>query len=387
MSLEPTCPGTGDVRKSDASVSRLSGSSFDSLAEVLDTIPAILCLLDRKRQIVLVNREFARVFDVQSGCAGSGVQNRFGAIVRCVRALEATHGCGMHPGCQFCGMLAAVNGSFEELDASRELCFTRRNASGCVESMEFRVIAEPFRTGDEVLTLVTLVDISNEKRRRVLERVFFHDLLNTAGNVQGLAQMLTDSGGTAGSVQEIAGLLCFAAEQLIEEINAQKIIVAAEQNYLVPHPDPTELLPEIQSVARAYAAHDVARGRVLKVAGTAESVTVITDCHLLRRVIINLVKNALEATERGGTVTLDLRLVNSQALISVHNASVMREDVRLQVFHRSFSTRGQDRGLGTYSVKLLTESYLKGTVSFVSEPGIGTVFTVAIPVEWQGNPA
>jgi signal transduction histidine kinase len=44
------------------------------------------------------------------------------------------------------------------------------------------------------------------------------------------------------------------------------------------------------------------------------------------------------------------------------------------VFQRSFSTKGTGRGLGTYSIKLLTERYLGGRVWFESAEGHGTTF-------------
>jgi len=43
----------------------------------------------------------------------------------------------------------------------------------------------------------------------------------------------------------------------------------------------------------------------------------------------------------------------------------------MQVFNRSFSIKGGDRGLGTYSIKLLSERYLNGEVGFTSEEGTG----------------
>ena len=58
----------------------------------------------------------------------------------------------------------------------------------------------------------------------------------------------------------------------------------------------------------------------------------------------------------------------------------MPEAVRHQLFQRSFSTReGRGRGIGSYSVKLLTEKYLRGDVSFVSREPEGTTFFVALP--------
>ena len=57
----------------------------------------------------------------------------------------------------------------------------------------------------------------------------------------------------------------------------------------------------------------------------------------------------------------------------------MTEAVRHQIFQRSFSTKGPGRGLGTYSVKLFTEQYLKGKVGFESLEGKGTTFFVSLP--------
>jgi sensor histidine kinase regulating citrate/malate metabolism len=50
----------------------------------------------------------------------------------------------------------------------------------------------------------------------------------------------------------------------------------------------------------------------------------------------------------------------------------------MQLFQRSFSTKGNGRGIGTYSIKLLTENYLKGKVSFFSNEEEGTVFSIEL---------
>jgi hypothetical protein len=44
------------------------------------------------------------------------------------------------------------------------------------------------------------------------------------------------------------------------------------------------------------------------------------------------------------------------------------------MFQRNFSTKGPGRGVGTYSVRLLTERYLGGQVSLLSSPESGTRF-------------
>jgi signal transduction histidine kinase len=50
------------------------------------------------------------------------------------------------------------------------------------------------------------------------------------------------------------------------------------------------------------------------------------------------------------------------------------------MFQRSFTTKeGGGRGIGAYSVKLLTERYLGGWVTFSSSREVGTTFTVTLP--------
>ena len=58
----------------------------------------------------------------------------------------------------------------------------------------------------------------------------------------------------------------------------------------------------------------------------------------------------------------------------------MPEAVQCQMFQRSFTTKiGDGHGIGTYSVKLLTEMYLRGTVEFRSTKAEGTTFIVRLP--------
>ena len=128
-----------------------------------------------------------------------------------------------------------------------------------------------------------------------------------------------------------------------------------------------------------YQHHSVAHGRNLVMELAAGPATLEADPALLRRVLGNLVKNALEASRPGQTVTVRYHCDGHPAF-EVHNETVMSEVVKLQVFRRSFSTKqGTGRGVGTYSARLLTERYLHGTLQFRSDEGEGTTFTVTLP--------
>jgi hypothetical protein len=88
----------------------------------------------------------------------------------------------------------------------------------------------------------------------------------------------------------------------------------------------------------------------------------------------------LEATPRGGQIGIRCENLGRQVAFHVNNPTVMPEQVRLQIFQRSFSTKGEPgRGIGTYSIKLFGETYLGGRVSFRSQEPEGTTFTITVP--------
>jgi len=229
------------------------------------------------------------------------------------------------------------------------------------------------------LVVLSLRDISAEKRRGVLERAFFHDVLNLVAGVRAIAELLNEQATSPAQEEEYRQSLRLLSRQLSEEITAQRQLVAAERGELTLNLA-TVAVPELlESVAELYRNHDVARGRTLQVQ-TCPECSVETDATLLRRVLGNLVKNALEASAVGETVNLEAVEEGETVVFTVRNPGVIPQDVQKQIFQRSFSTKGElGRGIGTHSVKLLGERYLGGQVSFTSRAPEGTAFTVRLP--------
>jgi sensor histidine kinase regulating citrate/malate metabolism len=93
-----------------------------------------------------------------------------------------------------------------------------------------------------------------------------------------------------------------------------------------------------------------------------------------------MIKNAFEAEQDEVRITFGMiPFQQNGAMIWVNNPGYMTEEVQLQIFNRSFSTKASDRGLGTYSMKLLTEKYLNGKIYFTSKKETGTSFIIEIP--------
>lgn len=264
-----------------------------------------------------------------------------------------------------------------------------RNSRGCrlvsaepgvdEMAMDLRVWARPIEVVGEVFTVFSVVDISNEKRRQALERIFFHDVTNSAACVKGLAELIFQPEMTAVENHEMALMILESAEQLLEEISTQQMLSAAESGDLKPVARVVQTLELLAQVVRQFHSHSLAKGKKIVMGAEAAPWVFISDPILLRRVLTNLVKNALEASLPGGTVTLGAYADGEAVCFTVHNATLMPPQIRLQIFARSFSTKGTGRGLGTHSIKLISEKYLRGSVSFVSAAQTGTRFTVRYP--------
>ena len=101
---------------------------------------------------------------------------------------------------------------------------------------------------------------------------------------------------------------------------------------------------------------------------------------LVSRVLGNMIINTLEASAEGATVRLATRVKPAYITWEIWNNGFIPADVQKRVFQRHFSTKATfGRGLGTFSMKLFGERYLKGKVSFDSSESDGTTFRFRLP--------
>jgi len=346
-------------------------AGIDGPRALLDGFPEPAALLDGERRIVAANRAMREL----AGMDGERLLGRRpGDVLACVHADEADGGCGDGEGCRDCGALFATLGALRGDGRTVEECRVRR-AGG--EALDLRVHATPLEVDGQPFVLVALQDTTHEKRRQVLERIFFHDALNLAGGMQGMAELRLEQVGAGERelVEQLHGLSTW----LVEELRAQSDLAAAERGDLVVQRTAFDAVALCEQVAHTWRGHEVGRGRTIAVGHRGDLRVVRGDVTLLRRVLGNLVKNALEASRPGETVTLEFS-GEGAAAFTVRNPGVMRDDVLRQAFQRSFTTRGErGRGVGLYGVRLLTERYLGGRVDCSSRAGEGTRFTVTLP--------
>jgi signal transduction histidine kinase len=340
-----------------------------------DMMPCVLMVLNEQRQIVFANKLLSGLVPPEQQ-NGSVLGLRPGEALGCTHGFESEGGCGTTEFCTLCGAVHAVLASQTGQGDVQECRILRQPNS---EALELRIWTTPVTVDGERFTICAALDISHEKRRQALEHIFLHDIYNVAYGLSWYADFLKK--GTPDKVEEYADTIHRLCGELIDEIDAQRILLRAESGELVLKPEPVGSLRVLQDTVALYSRHPVAQDRTLRVDEKAADVSVVSDKILLSRILGNMVKNALEACRARQTVTVGCVASNGTVEFWVHNPGLMTREVQLQVFQRSFSTKGRGRGLGTYSIKLLTERYLKGEVSFTSTAESGTIFTVHCPLK------
>ena len=348
--------------------------------ELLHYVPEMVMILNGHRQVVYANRAVLELIGAADQAAVVG--RRPGEVLRCRHADRTEGGCGTTDACRYCGAVNAVLQSQTGRFAVEEWRLLVEGEEG-ESALDLKVWASPMQLGGQRFTFMAIGDISEEKRRLFLERIFLHDVMNTASALRGFSTLLgveTLDDDTRG---EFSRRIASLSNRIIDEIAAHRELMAAEHGELVPVLKKLESLQLVTDVFDAYNRPDLLDERGLGIAPDSTAVAFESDPTLLRRVLGNMVKNGLEASMPGERVTMGCRAETAAVAFWVHNPTYMPEKVRLQVFNRSFSTKGNNRGLGTYSMRFLTERLLGGTISFTSSEAAGTTFTARYPLAFR----
>ena len=353
--------------------SNLSLDKITYLNDIFCSLSFIFCILNEHRQIVYTNDILMKTLNVVNVKQVLG--KRFGEAIDCRFAFQEEGGCGTSEHCRYCGAVNAMLQCQKTGLKTTSECRVRRMVDNTENFLDIEVTATPFVHDNSTYTIFSLLDITDRKRRAIIEKIFFHDVMNVAAGLQGffdLYNMIDDD-----EKQDFVKMGASLCQQIIDEISTQRLLAQAENHELTVSHQPLDSLPFIQQIASDMQFLEVAKEKKVEV-GPSDHVQFESDPVLLRRVLNNMVKNALEASLPGETVTITVNKFEQKLKFSVHNQKFMPRDIEMQVFMRSFSTKGAQRGLGTYSMKILGEQHLGGNVDFTTSETEGTTFFIVL---------
>jgi signal transduction histidine kinase len=101
----------------------------------------------------------------------------------------------------------------------------------------------------------------------------------------------------------------------------------------------------------------------------------------LVQVLLNLVLNAIDATDKGGRIELTVERYAAELEVRVcdDGAGIASEHGH-RVFQPYFTTKKHGTGLGLFVTRKLVLDH-GGTVNYSSRPGLGTEFSIRLPIE------
>lgn len=111
----------------------------------------------------------------------------------------------------------------------------------------------------------------------------------------------------------------------------------------------------------------------------APTVPALADPHLLRPVLLNLLRNAVQAMAGGGTLTVSAELRGGRTRVAIADTGPgISPGAREEIFRPFYTTRARGTGLGLTVARGLVTA-MGGEIGLESEPGRGATFVVTLP--------
>ncbi len=345
--------------------------------EIMRLAGGMVVVINENRQIVAANKGFQRFLGVDD--AGSLLGLRPGEAMQCVYADSMDSGCGTSLQCASCDAIGAVLEAHKKNDIVERRSAVQVKTDDGTADMCVWVRVCPIQYEGRPFFIVFLSDITEEERKCELERVFHHDALNTALAISSACRLIERHYGEGEDAMRYARFARTLSGRLMKDLRVHDLLSEAEDSGFSPdleQIDIGEFMNELKDISETWpAAQDVK----IELTDIPSGLAVKTDPYLLYRVMTNMLLNACEASADEGVVRLWAEQSGENTVLKVWSKAHIPEHIAPRIFQRHFSTKGgRGRGVGTYSMKLIGERLLGGTVSFDSSREEGTVFSVTL---------
>ncbi len=217
-----------------------------------------------------------------------------------------------------------------------------------------------------------------------------HELKTPLTSILAYAELLSsnpyvgDDEKVAGAVREISA----SGQVLLDMVNNILILTRADADRLSLDLEPVDFVDVLSSVRATFTPISEAKGQTLTVKVLPDVPIVLADWSKMRRIVENLVSNAIKFTRRGGAIEVktgyDAESDEIVIAVSDNGPGIEPEDLD-EIFEQykqakqSSKKRFRGSGLGLAVVKQLVELH-GGTVRVESERHVGSTFTVRVPV-------
>lgn len=341
---------------------------------ILQTTAGLLVVINENRQIVALNKSFLDTIGVSEPEKVLGL--RLGETLHCKYALNEPNGCGTTHYCSSCGAAIAMMAAIDDNKTCERICALATDNNEYSNEICLLVRAQPLVVDQHRWVLVYAQDISRQQFWTNMEDVFFHDVNNMLCSMKNVSQYVYDHM----PENELLYKLKLIADRICKEVTMQETLLHYKNKQSIVNISSTRLHKIKELVFNTVLNKSLTDNKMLLDDGSAEDITISTDAMIVSRILINMMLNALEATEEGGSVKFRSIVEKSQVSWEVWNAAFIPDSIQLRIFQKYFSTKSANgHGLGTYSMKFFGEDCLGGKVNFTSSIDEGTTFKLTLP--------
>jgi signal transduction histidine kinase len=222
--------------------------------------------------------------------------------------------------------------------------------------------------------------VRRDRHLRTMLAGVAHEIRNPLGGIEIFAGLLRDE------MDELDDRRSHL-EKIIREVQHLKTIINEFLIYARPRQamvEPFALREVIDDVLFLLTADAAERGVEIEVEMAEPALTVFADVEQIKRALLNLVKNAVQASPAGGRVEVRAHEAQGKARILVKDFGPgIHPDHLKQIFDPFFTTKGSGAGLGLSIVRSIIEEN-DGEIWVESVPGEKTVFFVVLPAVSAG---
>jgi nitrogen fixation/metabolism regulation signal transduction histidine kinase len=279
-------------------------------------------------------------------------------------------------------------------ESGREMIQLSQAPSG----KQLLVLVNTVKIGGEPIRIITFQDIEPEIEQKEMEswqtisRIMAHEIMNSLTPLSSLTEtgiMLLEKEGKAKDVSEISQKTIENLHTALKTISGRnraltEFIGSYRQLSRLPLPEKEDLAVAdmLLDINELYEHPCKSRGISCSVSTGPENLSISADEAQLKQVLINLVKNAMEALEGVDCpeIEISVKRILHQVSIEVHNnGPAIPSDILEKIFVPFYSTKAEGSGIGLSLSRQIISNH-GGQIGVESKEDQGTTFKVMLPI-------
>lgn len=210
-----------------------------------------------------------------------------------------------------------------------------------------------------------------------------HELKTPIASIKGFAEMLQDKNLSAEDFQTYINII-IAETTRLSHLSSNMLKLSRLDHQLIPERSQTFFLDE-QIRRTLVLLEEKWSAKQLELDLDLEKIVYTGDEDLIQQIWLNLIENAIKFSAEPGTICIRAKKIQDQAIVEIKDQGIgIAKNDQERIFEKFFqgdkSHSKEGSGLGLAIIKKIVEIH-KGEINFTSEAGLGTTFTVRLPLD------